>query len=139
MSRLCAITALSWPWTPREREKERKSKRARTRARARALPPRRASSYKHAYRHARTHVHERAHLLSFSHATRRNGCTRSLLLRAEWALVDEILTSENRNPLRDLPEGFTPLSSSLLTPPSVVRLLPSDANDAGTLGVRARR
>lgn len=31
-------------------------------------------------------------------------------MRAEWALVDEILTSENRNPLRDLQRG-------LLSPP----------------------
>lgn len=32
-------------------------------------------------------------------------------MRAEWALVDEILTSENRNPLRDLQRG------SLSSPP----------------------
>lgn len=63
-------------------------------ARGRAL---RASSYK---------THTRIpFFLSFFLTCHGNGCTRSLLLRAEWALVDEILTSENRNPLRDLQRG----------------------------------
>lgn len=66
-------------------------------ARARASSARRASSYK-------THTCSSFFLTRYS-----NGCTRrSLLLRAEWALVDEILTSENRNPLRDLQRGSPP-------------------------------
>jgi len=65
--------------------------------RARASSTRRASSYK-------THTCSSFFLTRYS-----NGCTRrSLLLRAEWALVDEILTSENRNPLRDLQRGSPP-------------------------------
>lgn len=35
-------------------------------------------------------------------------------MRAEWALVDEILTSENRNPLRALQKGPTPPPSLCL-------------------------
>lgn len=81
---------------------------------ARALPLRRASSYK-------THTCSSSFLTRYS-----NGCTRrSLLLRAEWALVDEILTSENRNPLRDLQRGSPPPLLVLFS----LFLLPS--NDGG--------
>lgn len=79
------------------------------RARARASSARRASSYK---------THTRSSFFLTRHS---NGCTRrSLLLRAEWALVDEILTSENRNPLRDLQRGpLHPFSLFLfLLPPN---------------------
>lgn len=88
----------------------------------------------------RTQAHSSAPLLFFFLARPRQRLYgRSLLLRAEWALVDEILTSENRNPLRDLQRGSPAPSPSVLPSGSSLSLSCRLSNDSSGRDAESRK